>query len=153
MDRSGADVELRVVRRSLALVGVLFALLGAGCATVAEGAQGLRDKIESIDINETLDGLRDCDRLSDTFVGVVGTAANTIDELAAKSDGRLPATEIRGYVDKIAVSQYFDIAEKLGCLQVQQRLDTIDRLRGVETDTPAGTDFLNEILRQVQAQG
>ena len=67
--------------------------------------------------------------------------------------GRQAATEIWGYVDKIAVSQYFDIAEKLGCLQVQQRLDTIDRLRGVETDTPAGTDFLNEILRQVQAQG
>ena len=153
MDRSGADVEPGVVRRRLALVVVFLAVVGAGCATVAEGAQGLRDRIQNIDINETLEGLRDCDRLSDTFVGVVRTAADTIDELAANSDGRLPATEIRGYVDKIAVTQYFDIAERIGCLQVQQRLNTIDRLRGVETDTPAGTDFINEILRQVQASG
>lgn len=153
MDRCRAHVETRGVKRSLAIVAVVLAMSGAGCSSVAESAQGLRDRIQDIDINETLDGLRDCDRLSDTFVGVVRTAADTIDELAAKSDGRLPATEIRGYVDRIAVSQYFDIAEKIGCLQVQQRLDTIDRLRGVETDTPAGTDFLNEILRQVQEQG
>jgi hypothetical protein len=140
-------------RRSFA-AGLLFVVvLAAGCASVAESAQGLRDRIQSIDINETLDGLRDCDRLSDTFVGVVRTAADTIDELAANSDGRLPATEIKGYVDRIAVTQYFDIAEKIGCLQVQQRLDTIDRLRGVETETPAGSDFLDEILRQVQASG
>lgn len=151
MDRSRADVEPRGLRRVVAAGFLVAVVLAAGCASVAEGAQGLRDRIQDIDINETLDGLRDCDRLSDTFVGVVRTAADTIDELAAQSDGRLPATEIRGYVDKIAVNQYFDIAERIGCLQVQQRLDTIDRLRGVETETPASTDFLNEILRQVQA--
>ena len=138
----------RVVAAFLLVVG-----LAAGCAGVAESAQGLRDRIGAIDIDQTLAGLRDCDKLSDTFVGVVRTAADTIDELAAKSEGRLPATEIRGYVDKIAVSQYFDIAEAIGCLQVQQRLNTIDQLRGVQTETPAGTDFINEILRQVQNQG
>lgn len=153
MDRARSSVESGIVRRRAALALAAIALVGASCASVAEGAQGLRDRIQSIDIDETLAGLRDCDRLSDTFVGVVGTAADTIDELAANSEGTLPATEIRDYVDRIAVSRYFDIAERIGCLQVQQRLDTIDRLRGLDTDTPEGADFLNEILRQVEAEG
>jgi hypothetical protein len=153
MERARTVVEPRGLRRTAVAALLAMVMLVAGCASVAEGAQGLRDRIQSIDLEETLTGLRDCDRLSEAFVGVVRTAADTIDELAARSDGRLPATEIRDYVDNIAVSQYFDIAEKIGCLQVQQRLNTIDRLRGIDTGTPAGTDFLTEILRQVEAQG
>lgn len=138
----------RLWRPALAALAVLALV---GCTNVSESAQSLRDRIEGIDIEATLDGLRDCDRLSETFVGVVRTAADTIDNLAEKSEGRLPAVEIREFVDKIAVSRYFDIAESIGCLQVQQRLNTLDRLRGLEPETPAGTDFLNEILRQVES--
>jgi len=135
----------------LVVIWAAAALALSGCASVSESAQSLRDRIESIDIDATLQGLRDCDRLSDAFVGLVKTAADTVDTLAEQSDGRLPAVEIRDFVDKIAVSQYFDVAEQIGCLQVQQKLDTLDQLRGVQTDTPAGSDFLNEILRQVES--
>jgi hypothetical protein len=134
-----------------AAVVAAASLLAVGCGNVSESAQSLRERIEAIDIDATLQGLRDCDRLSEAFVGVVRTAADTVDSLAEKSGGRLPAVEIREFVDKIAVSQYFDIAETIGCLQVQQRLNTLDRLRGLEPETPAGTDFLNEILRQVES--
>ena len=135
----------------LVVIWAAAALALSGCASVSESAQSLRDRIESIDIDAALQGLRDCDRLSDAFVGLVKTAADTVDTLAEQSDGRLPAVEIRDFVDKIAVSQYFDVAEQIGCLQVQQKLDTLDQLRGVQTDTPAGSDFLNEILRQVES--
>ncbi len=140
-------------RTKAVLVLILVAgSTGVGCARVSESAQSLRERIEAIDIDATLDGLRDCDRLSDAFVGLVKTAADAVDGLAEQSGGRLPAVEIREFVDKIAVSQYFDIAEQIGCLEVRQKLDTLDRLRGVEPDTPAGTEFLDEILRQVEAQ-
>jgi hypothetical protein len=135
-----------------AVMFLIVALLAAGCSSVQESAQGLRDRITDIDIDETLEGLRDCDRLSDTFVGVVQTAADTVDSLSERTDGRVPVTDIRRAVDAISVSQYFDIAERIGCAEVQQRLNTVDQLRGLVPDTPAGQDFIEEVLNQVEAQ-
>ena len=83
---------------------------------------------------------------------MVQTAADTVDSLSERTNGRVPVTDIRTAVDAIAVSQYFDIAERLGCAQVQQRLETIDQLRGLVPETPAGRDFIDEVLNQVEAQ-
>lgn len=136
-------------RLSVAALGLALAL--AACGSVQESAQGLRDRIADIDVNEALDGLRDCDRLSDTFVDVVAKAADTVDSLSERSGGRVPATDVREAVDNIAVSGYFDIAERIGCARLQQRLDTLDRLRDIDPESPAGTEFLDEILRQVES--
>jgi hypothetical protein len=135
-----------------ALVAVMaLSLALAACDTVSQSVQGLRDRLADIDIEETLEGLRDCDRLSDTFVGLVGGAADTVDSLAERTNGRIPETDIREAVDKIAVTQFYEIAERIGCAQVQQRLEVVDQLRGLDPDTPAGEDFLEEILRQVES--
>ena len=136
-------------RLAALLAGVL---LLSSCAAAQETVQGMRDRIADIDIDATLDGLRDCDQLSEAFVGVVQTAADTVDGLAERTDGRVPVTDIRNAVDNIAVSRYFDFAETIGCAELQQRLNTIDQLRDLSPDTPAGEDFLEEILRQVETQ-
>jgi hypothetical protein len=135
-------------RTLIGLIAVL--LLTTGCAAAQETAQGLRDKIADIDIDATLDDLRDCDKLSETFVGLVGTAADAVDGLAERTNGRVPETDIRNAVDTIAVSKYFGIAERIGCAEIQQRLNTVNQLRELTPDTPAGEDFLEEILREVQ---
>lgn len=132
---------------------LLVALLVGACDSASESVSGVRDRIAAIDIDATLEGLRDCDRLSGAFVGAVRTAADAVDGLAERANGRVPETDIRNAVDGLAVSNYFAIAERIGCTQVQQRLDTIDQLRELSPDTPAGEDFLEEIMRQVQAQG
>ncbi len=139
------------MRRRLVAV-IAAAVLVAACGAAEGTVQGLRDRIESIDIGATLEGLRDCDRLAGTFVGVVQTAADTVDSLAERSDGRISETDLREAVDNIAVSRYFDIAKGIGCAELDQRIDTIDRLRDLNPDTPAGEDFLGEILRQVESQ-
>ena len=137
-----------MVIRIVAVVAIALAL--TSCDTATESVTGLRDRITDIDIDATLDGLRDCDRLSEVFVGVVRTAADTLDGLAERTDGRVPETDVRNAVDGIAVSNYFEIAERIGCAELQHRVNTIDQLRDLAPDTPAGEDFLEEILRQVQ---
>lgn len=136
------------VRRCLAIMAL--PLMIAGCAAAQETAQGWRDRIATIDIDAALEDLRDCDRLSQAFVEVVQTAAEAVDGLAERTEGRVPVTDIRTAVDNIAVSEYFEIAERIGCARLQQRLDTVDQLRDLTPDTPAGQDFLEEILRQVE---
>lgn len=136
------------LRRCVAIIAL--ATIATGCAAAQETAQGWRDRIATIDIDSALEDLRDCDRLSETFVGVVQTAADAVDGLAERTDGRVPVTDIRTAVDNIAVSQYFEIAERIGCARLQQRLDTVDQLRDLSPDTPAGRDFLEEVLRQVE---
>ncbi len=136
------------LRRCAAILGL--AVIIAGCAAAQETAQGWRDRIATIDIDAALEDLRDCDRLSEAFVGVVQTAAEAVDGLAERTDGRVPATDIRTAIDNIAVSEYFEVAERIGCARLQQRLDTVDQLRDLTPDTPAGQDFVEEILRQVE---
>ena len=58
-----------MVIRIVAVVAIALAL--TSCDTATESVTGLRDRITDIDIDATLDGLRDCDRLSEVFVGVV----------------------------------------------------------------------------------
>ncbi len=139
-----------VVRRVAAVVLAALCFLPA-CATASDTVAGLRDRIGDIDIDATLEGLRDCDKLSDTFVGLVQTAADALDGLSERTEGRVPETDIRDAVDGIAVSRYFDIAERIGCAELHQRLNTIDQLRQLNPDTPAGEEFLEEILREVQS--
>ncbi len=137
-----------------AVVGATVAgLLGAACGGVGESVQGFRDQVATISLDDAMAGLRDCDALSERFVDLVGTAADAVDGLAESTDGRLPATEIREVVDKVAVARYFQIAEQLGCARLQMELDTIDLLRGVQPETPAGDDFLTEVLRELEQAG
>ena len=144
--RAGGFSAIRLVATMLAVLVIV-----SGCASAQESVQGLKDRIANIDVDSALDGLRDCDKLSETFVGLVQTAADTVDGLAERTDGRVPVTDIREAVDNIAVSRYFDFAEAIGCAQLQQRLNTVDQLRDLSPDTPAGEDFLEQILRQVEA--
>ncbi len=139
------------MRGRLAIAVVTLLTIGA-CSSVQESAQGLRDRLSDLSVDSALEGLRDCDRLSSAFVGVVESAADTIDSLAERTDGRVPETQIRETVDNIAVSRYFDIAERIGCAQLQQRVDTLEQLRDIAPGTPAGADLLDEIVRQVEAQ-
>jgi len=104
------------------------------------------------DLDATLDQVRDCDRLSELFVSAVRTAAVSVDGLAALTDGRVPVTDIEDLVNKISVSGYYDLGSKLVCARVQMQLNTIDRLRSLQdqTETPAGDDFLEELMRQLE---
>jgi hypothetical protein len=136
------------MRILLALVALL--VLTTSCATVQEQ---LAEVSFDVDLDALLDEVRDCDRLSEQLVGLVRTAADAADTLAANRNGRLPETTIRETVDKIAVSRFFGIAERIGCTQLEFRLRVIDDLRGIPTETPAGEDVIEEILRQLEAQG
>ncbi len=138
------------MRRAL-VVALLVA--AAACGGVEETVSGLRDRIESIEIEPeaVLESVRDCDRISTALVGAVRAVADQID--GAGGDGLIPATEIRELVDRIAVSRYYEIAERIGCARLALELDTLDRLRDVNPTTPTGRDFLEEIRRQVEAAG
>lgn len=144
----------RQPRARIVIGCVLLALVAlSACAAAQESVQGLRDRISGIDIDSALEGLRDCSRMSEGFVGVVQQAADAIDGLAETSNGRVPATDIRNAIDSIAVSRYFEIAERIGCAELQQRVTTLERLRDVAPDTPAGSEFLDEIISQVESAG
>jgi hypothetical protein len=138
------------MRKFLPVVLALVVAL-TGCSDISANAEELRERITSIDIDAALDELQDCDALSERFVGLVSTAADAVDGLAETTDGRVPQTEIRRYVDTIAVNQYYKIAERIGCAQIQQRLRTIELLRDLNPDSPEGQEFLDQILDQVEA--
>ena len=101
------------------------------------------------DLDKTLNEIRDCDLLSDTFVGVVRQAADEIDDLAASSGGRVPAPELAGRVDALVQHSYFAIAERLGCNAVAQRIDTLDRLRQLSPSSDQGEDLVTEVINQL----
>lgn len=133
-----------------------FPLLVAFLGVVACGAVTveLPDEIGAdFDLEATLDELGNCDTLSDTFVAVVRQAAADIDELSESTDGRVPAGELEEKVDVIVNGAYFEIAERLGCRTVSQRLETLDRLRRLDPDSAAGDDLVTEIIRQLEEQG
>jgi outer membrane murein-binding lipoprotein Lpp len=136
------------------IAAVLAALAIAGCSSVSEKATELRERASDIefDLDATLDQVRDCDGMSELFVSAVRTAAVSVDSLAKRTNGRVPAPEIEELVDKVSVSDYYDLGAKLGCARVQMRLTTIEQLRSLQdqTQTPAGDDFLEELMQQLE---
>jgi hypothetical protein len=122
----------------------------AACASVSVT---LPDQIgPRFDLDKTLTDLRDCGTLSDTFVAVVREAAQELDDLAASSGGKVPSGTLTAKVDVIAKTSYFKIGEKLGCDAVAQRVDTLDRLRGLSPSSAAGKDLVGQVMDQVEAQ-
>lgn len=138
----------------MTIAAALAATVAAGCGSVQEKAIAVRDRVSDIefDLDATLDQVRDCDRLSELFVSAVRTAAVSVDGLAERTSGRVPETDIEDLVDKVSVSDYYDLGAKLGCARAQMQLNTIDRLRSLQdqTQTPAGDDFLEELMRQLE---
>jgi uncharacterized protein YunC (DUF1805 family) len=104
------------------------------------------------DFDGVIEDLRDCDTLSDAFVAVVREAADDLDRLAEGSGGRVPAGELAGKVDVIVDNAYFEVAERLGCNAVSQRIETIDRLRDLSPDSAAGEDLVDEVIRELEEQ-
>lgn len=135
------------MRQTALVIGlVLFTACGGVSVT-------LPDEIGAdFDLDQVLGDLRDCDALSDTFVAVVREGAADLDELAEATDGRVPAGELAAKVDVIADTAYFEVAERLGCDAVAQRLDTIDRLRDLSPSSEAGSDLVDEIIEELEAQ-
>lgn len=130
-------------------VALLLAVAACGSVTV-----NLPDEIGAdFDLEATLGELTDCDTLSDTFVAVVRHAAADIDELAESSGGRVPAGELADKVDLVVDGAYFEVAERLGCSAVTQRLETLDRLRRLDPATAAGNDLVTEVIRELEQQG
>ena len=101
-----------------------------------------------------LTDLRDCDRLSETFVAVVREAAEDLDNLAEASGGKVPTGDLATRLDEITGTAYFEIAEQLGCNMVAARVDTLERLRQLDPDSAAGDDLVGDVIRELeQAQG
>lgn len=138
------------MRLKVMAVLVMLASSLAACASVTVT---LPDQIgPGFDLDKTLADLRDCSTLSDTFVAVVREAAQELDDLAASSGGRVPSGALTAKVDVIAKTSYFKIGEKLGCSAVAQRVNTLDRLRGLSPSSDAGKDLVSQVIDQVEAQ-
>lgn len=133
--------------RTGSVIVVISTLLLAACGGVAID---LPAEITEFDFDQVMDELRDCDTLSDTFVAVVRQMATDLDEISEVSGGRIPAGELAERVDGVVESGYFEVAERLGCNAVTQRIQLVERLRDVDPDSPAGEDFLDEVIRQVE---
>lgn len=129
------------------------ALAISGCAGLEATAADLRGRLGDMDVRETLRQLSDCDSLSDTFVKLVQVAADNVDNLSEVTNGQVPATEIRDVVDELSVSQYYEVAERLGCAKIQMELALVNRILEIDADTVEGDLFLDELLAEVQAQG
>jgi hypothetical protein len=140
------------MRRTIASL-ILLALTLSACAGFETRAADLRASLSDIDVKETLSSLSNCDALSDAFVQLVQTAADNVDNLSEVTGGQVPATEIRDVVDELSVSQYYEIAERLGCAKVQMELALVNRILDIDTETADGDLFVEEILKEVQAQG
>jgi EAL domain-containing protein (putative c-di-GMP-specific phosphodiesterase class I) len=135
---------MNLMRR--ALIAVL-ALSLAGCSSGSDSEGGFE-----FSLDETLSGLRNCDLLSETFVTVIKDATDQIDDLAASSNGRIPAAELSARVDELTGSGYFTVAERLGCDAVAQRVETIERLREIDPTSADGADLIGGVIEQLQAR-
>ncbi|MDH3500551.1 MAG: hypothetical protein OEM97_10540 [Acidimicrobiia bacterium] len=135
--------------RQFLILTVLTAVLFTSCGSVQERV----DAVDlDLDLDSLLDQVRDCDALSARLVDIVRSAARAVDDLAASTDGRVRETTIRETVDKLAVSKFFDLAERIGCTNLEFKLNAIEQLREVATETNAGERLLEEILNQMDAQ-
>lgn len=132
---------------------VTFSLLAVLLTACAGVSVDLPDEIGAgFDLEATLDDLRNCDTLSETFVAVVREAAEDLDALAESTGGRVPAAELAERVDALSSTAYWEVARRLGCNAVAQRVDTLDRLRELSPDSAAGDDLVTEVIRQLEAQ-
>ncbi len=138
-------------RRGTLLIGL--GLLVVACAGFETTAADLKTRLSEIDVRESLGDLTDCDTLSTTFVRLVQTAADNIDNLSEVTNGRVPESDIRVVVDDLAVSQYYEIAEKLGCAKIQMELVLVSRILEIDTETVDGDLFIDQILEEVQTSG
>lgn len=129
----------------LAIICLMATVTACAGATIT-----LPEGIDSdFDLEDVLEELRDCDRLSETFVAVVREAATELDDMAASEDGAIPTGVIAEKIDAIAASTYFDVAEGLGCNIVQQRVETLDRLGDLDPESAAGNDLVTDIIRDM----
>lgn len=69
------------------------------------------------------------------------------------TEGRVPESDIRQVVDDLAVSQYYELAEKLGYAKIQMELALVNRLLEIDTENADGDLFIDQILQEVQAPG
>lgn len=134
--------------RPKALILIWMALAACGSVTVTIP----KDIGNGFDLDRTLSDLRDCGTLSDTFVAVVREAAQQLDDLAESSGGKVPSGVLTAKVDVIAKTSYFEIGEKLGCSAVAQRVETLDRLRGLSPSSEAGKDLVGRVMDQVESR-
>ena len=128
------------------VVVVAMSVALSACATVQEQIDGL-----DVDIDAILEEVRDCDGLADRLVDLARTSAHAVDDLAARGQGRVPETTIRETVDKIAVSRFFELAERIGCTSLEFRIKAIEDLTDIATETESGQDLIDEILRDLEA--
>jgi hypothetical protein len=137
-----------MTRRSCALLASALVMAACGGVTI-----GLPDEIGAdFDLEATLDDLRDCDTLGDTFVAVVRQAAADIDAMAEASGGRVPAGDLADRIDVLSAGAYWEVARRLGCDAVAQRVDTIDRLRQLDPTSPAGSELVTEVIRRMEEE-
>lgn len=125
---------------------ILCALTLAACSAGLESEGGLDFSFE-----QTLDDLRNCDLLSETFVTVIKEATDQIDDLAATNE-RIPTAELSARVDDLTQSGYFAVAERLGCNAVAQRVETIERLREIDPSSEDGRDLVGAVIEELQAR-
>jgi len=133
-----------------ALVGLVVFVAACGDAA-ADARAKINEQVEGLDVDQVLEDLRDCEKLSETFVGLVETGADAVDQLAETAEGRVPETEIRDMVDRVSANRFFEIAEQIGCSQLQSRIAIVDQVSEIDPDSPEGSEFLEEILRQLEA--
>ncbi len=103
-------------------------------------------------LDETLQDLRNCDLLSETFVTVIKDATDQIDDLATSSNSRIPTAELSARVDDLTGSGYFAVAERLGCDAVAQRVETIERLRELDPESADGAELVGSVIEELQAR-
>ncbi len=138
-------------RRIRTVLAAITTMVVAGCGQVAVDLP--IDIGEDFDLDSVLDEIRDCERLTDTFIAVVSEGADQLDALADRSGGRVSQPELREKIEAISVNEFFAIAEQLGCRRIQLQLDTIDQLRDLDPEGAAGEELIDAILEQVEAKG
>jgi hypothetical protein len=137
------------MRNRLTVLIIALTML-TSCGQVTVDLPG--DIGEGFDLDTVLDEVRDCDKMSQTFVAVVSEAADQIDALAARSGGRVDPPELRKKIEAVSVTEYFRLAERIGCEQLQLQTETIDRLEDLDPTGSNGQDLIDAVLDEVAAQ-
>jgi hypothetical protein len=134
------------MRQSLLVLAVLLSACGSVSIEIPS------DIGADFDIDQVLDEVRDCDAMSATFLEVVSAAADQVDRLAEAANGRVEPMELREKVEAISVSEYFALAERIGCQRLELQVQTIDQLRKLDPEGAAGQELIDVILEQVEQQ-
>lgn len=138
------------MRRALGIGALLLALVG--CSSLEGVTEDIKARVGEIDLQETLSGLTDCERLADAFLEVVENTVAVVDETGGEA-GSIPAGDLADIVDEVSVSQYYDLAERIGCARVQAQLDLMDRLVELNAKTGAGESVLDEVIDSARSAG